>query len=139
MTPRVSPIVAQTSYFTWLIWSARCFPFRIEVFTCFSQCLLHMKKKERLHTLHAEVETDEDSDFENEDHGPEDVLELNSSYHENFSANDTESEEDGDSGNEKVMCQNGFHPKMAYSGGKQIRNVIILCRAYLDQKNQPKI
>ncbi|GBL99278.1 hypothetical protein AVEN_129041-1, partial [Araneus ventricosus] len=45
----------------------------------------------------AEIETDEDSDFDN---GPEDILEENFSDHESFSEHDTKSEEDGDSGNE---------------------------------------
>ncbi|GBM05095.1 hypothetical protein AVEN_210804-1 [Araneus ventricosus] len=54
---------------------------------------------ECLRKLLAEVETDEDSDFGNEDNGPEDVIEENFSDHESFSDNDTESEADGDSGN----------------------------------------
>ncbi|GBO07190.1 hypothetical protein AVEN_274885-1 [Araneus ventricosus] len=54
---------------------------------------------ERLRKLLAEVETDEDPDFDNEDNGClEDIL----SYHESFSEHDTMSEEDGDSGNEDV-------------------------------------
>ncbi|GBM95434.1 hypothetical protein AVEN_69527-1 [Araneus ventricosus] len=55
---------------------------------------------ELLRKLLAEVETDEDPDFDNEDNGPEDVLEENFSDHESFSEHDTESEQDGDSGNE---------------------------------------
>ncbi|GBO05257.1 hypothetical protein AVEN_157488-1 [Araneus ventricosus] len=78
----------------------RYFPFRIDVFTCCSQCRLHTKKKwERLSKLLAEVETDEDPDFDN---GSEDVLEETFSDHESFCDHDTESEEDGDSGNEDV-------------------------------------
>ncbi|GBN60642.1 hypothetical protein AVEN_28771-1 [Araneus ventricosus] len=56
---------------------------------------------ERLSKLLAEVETDEDPDFDNEDNGPEDHLEENFSDHESFGEHDTESEEDGDSGNEE--------------------------------------
>ncbi|GBN43738.1 hypothetical protein AVEN_219641-1, partial [Araneus ventricosus] len=41
-------------------------------------------------------------DFDNEDNGPEDVLEEIFSDHESFCEHDTESEEDGDSGNEDV-------------------------------------
>ncbi|GBL76626.1 hypothetical protein AVEN_221140-1, partial [Araneus ventricosus] len=40
---------------------------------------------ERLRKFLAEVETDEDSDFDNEDNGPGDVSEENISDHENFS------------------------------------------------------
>ncbi|GBM63891.1 hypothetical protein AVEN_268812-1 [Araneus ventricosus] len=48
----------------------------------------------------AEVETDEDSDFSNEDNGPEDILEEIFSDHESFTEHDAKSEEDGDSGSE---------------------------------------
>ncbi|GBO45888.1 hypothetical protein AVEN_73402-1, partial [Araneus ventricosus] len=47
-------------------------------------------------------ETDEDSDFDNEDNGPENVLEENFSDYEIFREHDTESEKDGHSGNEEV-------------------------------------
>ncbi|GBL94729.1 hypothetical protein AVEN_244717-1 [Araneus ventricosus] len=57
---------------------------------------------ERLRKLLAEVETDEDPDFGNEDNGPEDVLEEIFSDHECFCEHDTESEEYGDSGNKDV-------------------------------------
>ncbi|GBN18160.1 hypothetical protein AVEN_127197-1 [Araneus ventricosus] len=60
------------------------------------------KEMERLRKLLAEVETDEDPDFDNEDNGPEDVLEEIFSDHESFCEHDTESEEDGGSGNEDV-------------------------------------
>ncbi|GBO41620.1 hypothetical protein AVEN_102685-1 [Araneus ventricosus] len=70
---------------------------QIEVFTGSSQCRLHTKKK--LSVYLAEVATDEDSDFDKEDNGPEDILEVNFSDHENFSEHCTELEEDGDSGN----------------------------------------
>ncbi|GBM07533.1 hypothetical protein AVEN_100729-1 [Araneus ventricosus] len=52
------------------------------------------KEMERLRKLLAENETDDDSDFDNEDIGPEDISEENFSDHENFSEHDTESEED---------------------------------------------
>ncbi|GBN08740.1 hypothetical protein AVEN_64894-1 [Araneus ventricosus] len=58
------------------------------------------KKMESLRKLLAGVETDEDSDLDNEDNGPEDNLEENFSNHESFSEHDTESEEDRDSGKE---------------------------------------
>ncbi|GBN55715.1 hypothetical protein AVEN_13218-1, partial [Araneus ventricosus] len=58
------------------------------------------KEMERLHKLLAEIETDEDSDFDNEDNEPEDILEENFSDHESFSEHDTES--DGDSGNKEM-------------------------------------
>ncbi|GBM10232.1 hypothetical protein AVEN_177499-1 [Araneus ventricosus] len=57
------------------------------------------REMERFGYLLAEVETDEDPDFDDE---PEDVLEEIFSDHESFSEHDTESEEDGDSGNEDV-------------------------------------
>ncbi|GBM82226.1 hypothetical protein AVEN_93101-1 [Araneus ventricosus] len=97
MTLRILPFVTQTSYFKQLMTSVHCCPFQIEVFTCCSQCRLHIKKVffflelERLCKLLAEVETDEDSDF---DDGPGDVLEENFSDHENFREHDTELEED---------------------------------------------
>ncbi|GBN34557.1 hypothetical protein AVEN_185258-1 [Araneus ventricosus] len=55
-----------------------------------------------LRRLIAEVESDGDSDFDNEDNGPEGDLEGNFSVHENFSEHDTESEEDGEEENEEV-------------------------------------
>ncbi|GBO36110.1 hypothetical protein AVEN_73295-1 [Araneus ventricosus] len=60
------------------------------------------KEMERLRKFLAEIETDEDPDFDHEDYGPEDVLEDVFSDHESFREHDTESEEDGDSGNEDV-------------------------------------
>ncbi|GBN78596.1 hypothetical protein AVEN_150708-1 [Araneus ventricosus] len=57
---------------------------------------------ERLRKLLAEVESDEDPNFDNEDNGPEDVSEEILSDYESFCEHDTESEEDGDSGNEDV-------------------------------------
>ncbi|GBM61964.1 hypothetical protein AVEN_136245-1 [Araneus ventricosus] len=95
MTPRVLPFVPLTFYIDWLITSVRCCPFRIEVFVCCSQCRLHRKKFFLELQTFAEVKTDEESDFDNEDNGPGDVLEENFSDHENFSKHDKESEDDG--------------------------------------------
>ncbi|GBM93197.1 hypothetical protein AVEN_93753-1 [Araneus ventricosus] len=55
------------------------------------------KEMEHLRKFLAEVETDENPDFDN---GPEDVLEEIFSDHESFYEHDMESEEDGDSENE---------------------------------------
>ncbi|GBM62211.1 hypothetical protein AVEN_267879-1 [Araneus ventricosus] len=60
------------------------------------------KEMKRLRKFLAEVETDEDIDFDNEDNGPEDVLEDIFSDHESFCEHDTESEDNGCSGNEDV-------------------------------------
>ncbi|GBN85251.1 hypothetical protein AVEN_145753-1 [Araneus ventricosus] len=97
MTPRVLPFVPQTSYFTRVITSVRFCPFRIEAFTCFSQCQLHTKRKWSVNKILVEVETDEDSE--------------NFSDYESFSDHDTESEEDGDSGNEEVNNTEWFSSK----------------------------
>ncbi|GBN18435.1 hypothetical protein AVEN_236858-1 [Araneus ventricosus] len=59
------------------------------------------KEMQRLRKLLAEAERDEDSDFDNEDNGHENILEENFSGHERFSEHDPESEEDGYSGNEE--------------------------------------
>ncbi|GBM21080.1 hypothetical protein AVEN_202168-1 [Araneus ventricosus] len=97
---------------------------------------------ERLRKLLAEVEIDDDTEFDN---GSEDILAENFSDDESFGEHDTESEEDGDSGSEEVNNLEWFHQKMAYSGGKQnlgrifLLAVIILCRVYLEQKGQPKM
>ncbi|GBL91908.1 hypothetical protein AVEN_164214-1 [Araneus ventricosus] len=66
------------------------------------------KEMERLHTFFAEVETDEDPDFDN---GEEDVLEDNFSDHESFSEHDTEMDEDGDSGNQEGKTLKWFSSK----------------------------
>ncbi|GBM57617.1 hypothetical protein AVEN_216362-1 [Araneus ventricosus] len=71
------------------------------------------KEMERLRICPAEVETDEDLDFDSEDKGPEDILEEIFSNHGSFSEHDTESEEDRDSEKEKVnssewMASNGI-------------------------------
>ncbi|GBN75319.1 hypothetical protein AVEN_142940-1 [Araneus ventricosus] len=52
-----------------------------------------------------------DFDFDNEDNGPEDDLEEIFSDHESFCEHDTESEEDGDSGNEDVNNLDLFSSK----------------------------
>ncbi|GBN10821.1 hypothetical protein AVEN_100375-1 [Araneus ventricosus] len=103
MTPSVLPFVSHTNYFERLITSVRCCPFRIEVFTCCSQCPLHTKKK---WNVLAEVETDEDSD-----NGPEDVSEEIFLDHESFCEPYTESEEKGDSGNDSMNNLNCFQKK----------------------------
>ncbi|GBM12138.1 hypothetical protein AVEN_39475-1 [Araneus ventricosus] len=69
------------------------------------------KEMERLRKLIAEIETDEDSDFDNEDNGPEDILGENFLEHESFREHDSESEEDGDSGNEEVNKSEWFSSK----------------------------
>ncbi|GBM49549.1 hypothetical protein AVEN_15710-1 [Araneus ventricosus] len=69
------------------------------------------KEMERLRKIIAEIETAEDSDFDNEDNGPEDILEENFSDRASFSEHDTESEEDGDSGNEEVNNSECFSSK----------------------------
>ncbi|GBM73808.1 hypothetical protein AVEN_94477-1 [Araneus ventricosus] len=63
----------------------------------------HEKDTERLRKLLVEVETDKDPDFDNEDNGPEDLLEEIFSHHESFCEHNTESEEDGDSGDEDMI------------------------------------
>ncbi|GBN97578.1 hypothetical protein AVEN_201563-1 [Araneus ventricosus] len=71
------------------------------------------KEMERLRRLLAEVETDEGSDFENEDNGSENNLEDNFSDRESFCEHDTEWEEDGDSGNEEGnITRNVLHQKI---------------------------
>ncbi|GBM89643.1 hypothetical protein AVEN_109634-1 [Araneus ventricosus] len=101
------------------------------------------KEMECLRKLLAEVEIDEDSDFDNEDNGHGDVLEENFSDHECFSEHDTEESEILEM---KIrITWNSFHQKMAYSAGKQnlsrifVISVLIFCRAYLEQKDQRKI
>ncbi|GBM50597.1 hypothetical protein AVEN_70235-1 [Araneus ventricosus] len=60
------------------------------------------KEMECLRKLLAEVETDEDPDFDNGNNGPENVLENIFSHHKSFCEHDTESEEDEDSRNEDM-------------------------------------
>ncbi|GBN88058.1 hypothetical protein AVEN_258605-1 [Araneus ventricosus] len=86
------------------------------------------KEMERLRKILPEVETDEDSDFDSGDIEPENILEENFMNHESFSEQDTESEEDRDSGNKEVNL-----------GRIYVLDVIILCRAYLEQKGQLKM
>ncbi|GBN20986.1 hypothetical protein AVEN_263903-1 [Araneus ventricosus] len=98
------------------------------------------KEIERLRKLLAEDETNEDSDFDNEDNGPEDVLEENFSDHESFSEHDTKSEEDGDFGNEEVNNSEWFSSEDGVQWGKRkFRQNIRMCLAYLGQKYQRRI
>ncbi|GIY11338.1 TOG array regulator of axonemal microtubules protein 1 [Caerostris extrusa] len=60
------------------------------------------KEMELSHRLFVKVETDEDSDNNNEDKEPNDVLEENFSDHESFSEQDAELEKDRYSGIEEV-------------------------------------
>ncbi|GBM45275.1 hypothetical protein AVEN_36639-1 [Araneus ventricosus] len=102
MTPRVSPFVTQTSYFVWLIRSVLYFSFRIEVFTCFSQCRHHMKNIWSVYVnFLLDLKLMKIQTEDTEDNGPDDVLEENFSDHESLSEHDTELEEDRDSGNEE--------------------------------------
>ncbi|GBN03221.1 hypothetical protein AVEN_36795-1 [Araneus ventricosus] len=82
---------------------------------------------ERLRKLLAEVETHKDPDFDNEDSGPEDVIEENFSDHEIFCEHDTESEEDGDSGNEDVNNLELFSSKEGIEWRKTKFRQDILC------------
>ncbi|GBL98359.1 hypothetical protein AVEN_187705-1 [Araneus ventricosus] len=74
---------------------------------------------DRLRKLLSEVETDEDSDFYNEDNGPEDGLEENFSDHECFSEHDKESEKDGSSGNEVKISEGFISNDGVYTVGKE--------------------
>ncbi|GBN05243.1 hypothetical protein AVEN_142369-1 [Araneus ventricosus] len=78
--------------------------------------IAYEKEMERLRKLLAEVETDEDSDFENEDNGPEDVLDF--SDHESFGKHHMESEEGGDSGNENLNNSVWFSSKDGVQWGR---------------------
>ncbi|GBL86039.1 hypothetical protein AVEN_154336-1, partial [Araneus ventricosus] len=81
-----------------LIWSARYLPCQIEVFDFIR------KRNGALRKLLAEVETDEDPAFDNEDNGLEDVFDEEEIFsdHESFCEHDKESKEKGDSENEDV-------------------------------------
>ncbi|GBN03634.1 hypothetical protein AVEN_198019-1 [Araneus ventricosus] len=83
------------------------------------------KETERLRKLLAEIETDEDPDFDNEGNGHEDVLEDIFSDHENFCEHNMESEKDGDSGNEDVNNLELFPSKEGteYKTAKFRRNI----------------
>ncbi|GBM58190.1 hypothetical protein AVEN_134631-1 [Araneus ventricosus] len=85
---------------------------------------------ERLPKLLAVVNTDEYSDFDNEDNGPEDDLDDNFSDHESFSEHDTDtdSEEDGDFGNEEVNNWNWFTSNDVVQLGKRKFRQNILTR-----------
>ncbi|GBO07422.1 hypothetical protein AVEN_20858-1 [Araneus ventricosus] len=86
------------------------------------------KERERLRKLFAELETDEDSDFDNKGNRPDDILEEKFSNHESFSEYDTESEEDGDSGHGEVNNSEWFASKLAYKEEKQNLGTIIRIR-----------
>ncbi|GBO19745.1 hypothetical protein AVEN_187129-1 [Araneus ventricosus] len=119
-----------------LIRSVRCFSFRIEVFNCFSQCRLHTKKKWSAYVN--EVETDDDPDFDEEDNGPEDVLEENFSDHDNFSEHDAESEEDVDSGNEETNNKEWFSSKDGVQWRKFRQNIRTLCHNIVSRLPETK-
>ncbi|GBL95931.1 hypothetical protein AVEN_227156-1 [Araneus ventricosus] len=103
MTPRVLPFVPHTSYFELLITSVRCFSLRIEVFTCCSQCRFHTKKKWNVHgNFLLKLKLLNIQTLTMKPMGPEDVSEEIFSEHESFCEHDTESEEDGGSGNRDV-------------------------------------
>ncbi|GBM55847.1 hypothetical protein AVEN_99380-1 [Araneus ventricosus] len=98
MTPSVLPFVPPTSYFERLM-TLLSFPIRsiyllLRMPNPYAKALKVFSELEHLRKLLARVKTDEDSDFDNEDNGPGDVLEEHFSDHENFSEHDTESEED---------------------------------------------
>ncbi|GBN19308.1 hypothetical protein AVEN_204869-1 [Araneus ventricosus] len=82
---------------------------------------------ERLRKLLAEGETDGDPDFDNADNGSEDVLQVFFAYHESFYEYDTESEEDGDSGNEDVNYLELFSSKERIKWRKTKFRQNILC------------
>ncbi|GBM51099.1 hypothetical protein AVEN_216870-1 [Araneus ventricosus] len=86
------------------------------------------KEMERLRKLLAEVETDEDPNFDNEDNGPEDVLKEIFSDHESFSEHDTESESDGDSGNEDVNNLELFSSKEGIEWRRTKFRQIVRCQ-----------
>ncbi|GBM43697.1 hypothetical protein AVEN_26563-1 [Araneus ventricosus] len=66
---------------------------------------------EHLPKVIAEIQTDEEPEFDNEDNGPGDVSEENFLDHESFREQDTESEEDGDSGNKDANNSEWFSSK----------------------------
>ncbi|GBM00247.1 hypothetical protein AVEN_32601-1 [Araneus ventricosus] len=96
MTQRVLPLLPQTRFHSAdNVISLLSFPNR-SIYLLLTMPTTYEKEMERLRKLFAEIETDEDSDFDNE---PEDILGENFSDHESFREYDTESEEDGDYGN----------------------------------------
>ncbi|GBN05062.1 hypothetical protein AVEN_117933-1 [Araneus ventricosus] len=82
---------------------------------------------ERFRKLLAEVETNEDRDFDNEDSVPEDFLEDIFSDHENFCEHDTGSEADGYYGNEDVNNLEMFSTKEGIEWRKTKFRKNILC------------
>ncbi|GBN21031.1 hypothetical protein AVEN_202505-1 [Araneus ventricosus] len=93
---------------------------------------------ERLRKLLAEFETDEDPDFDNEDNGPEDVLEEISSDHDSFCEHDTESEEDGNSGNEDVNKLELFSSKESIEWRKTKFRQNIRCHNIVSRLSRTK-
>ncbi|GBN31350.1 hypothetical protein AVEN_202477-1 [Araneus ventricosus] len=95
--------------------------------------------------LLAEVETDENSVFDKEDNGPDYVLEDNFSDHECFREHDTQSEDDGDFGNEEVNNTKWFKSKdgVKWRQRKLKQKIRFRCHnivsSYLEQKNQRKM
>ncbi|GBO37880.1 hypothetical protein AVEN_40204-1 [Araneus ventricosus] len=69
---------------------------------------LSEKEMGRIHELPTDDETDEDSDFDKEQNRTEGVLEEIFSDLESFNEHDTESENDGDFGNEEVNNSEWF-------------------------------
>ncbi|GBN97408.1 hypothetical protein AVEN_219436-1 [Araneus ventricosus] len=79
--------------------------------------------------------------LDNENIGPENVLEEIFSDHESFCQHDTESEEEGDSRNDDVNNLELFSSKEGTEWRKKLGKilvVIILCRCYLEKKAPPK-
>ncbi|GBN70424.1 hypothetical protein AVEN_227427-1 [Araneus ventricosus] len=81
----------------------------------------------RLRKLLAQVETNEDPNFDNEDNGSEDLLEVIFSDHESFCKQDTESEEDGDFESEDVNDLELFSSKESIQWRKTKFRQNILC------------
>ncbi|GBM04243.1 hypothetical protein AVEN_41052-1 [Araneus ventricosus] len=105
---------------------ARCFPCRTEVFICFSQCRLHTKKKWsvyvnfllKLKLIKIQTLTVKTMDLQ---------MFLQRIFNESFSEHDTESEDEGDSGNEEVNNSEWFASKDSVQWrktkfGQNIRN-----------------
>ncbi|GBN72338.1 hypothetical protein AVEN_159550-1 [Araneus ventricosus] len=93
---------------------------------------------ERFRKLLAEVQTDEDPDFGNEDNGPEDVLEEIFSGHECFCEHDKESEDDGDSRNEHVNNFELFSSKEDIEWRKTKFRQIIRCHNIVSSLSRTK-
>ncbi|GBM60008.1 hypothetical protein AVEN_99946-1 [Araneus ventricosus] len=110
MIPRVLPFVPHTSGDTDKVSTLLSFTNR-SIYPLLTMPTPYEKEMERLRKLLAELETDEHSDFDNEDKGPEDVLEENFKDHGSLIDHDTESEKVGDSGNEEMINSELFLSK----------------------------